>query len=411
MIKTIARMFLLVAIAMILAHYLPAFYDLLAAQRFRAPSFQYSQVERAIIATRQTPDGPEYVNLTTGQTYTREQYQAILPLNNHAILMRQQRMPTEIDGVQLTRSAILLNRSDLRLTPRDFQEQIVALRPLLEAEDIELNLVMPADFVRIGDGFQFLNAASNAVDRQRTEAFQGALTAAGFRFPVLAFANNPTTRKGFDDGMLLVDDQGHWFRIRREFDQPVVQQLEIDLQPRLIQLREQANREIRGMVVTTDYRIHLLIGESFRTVAVPLRHFDPATTRLSLRGNLLDLQFIAHHETWIEYVVLNRDFEEIAYHSEPLLARNERPGQTLKQFLFPVTLAFKVPYQNFIGATFSFGNPWALLPGFLMATALLLLRRRCRWARHFDAPAIVVIVAFGWLGAVAALSVPQLKSS
>lgn len=197
MIKLIARMFLLVAIACVLAHYLPAFYDLMSAQRFRGPSFNYSQVERAIIVSRPVDDGFIYVNVVTGQTYTREEFQAILPLNNHALLMRQERMPAEIDGVALTRNAILLNRSDLRISPRDFQDQVVPLRPLLEAKDFELNLGMPADFVRPGKEFTFLNARANDLDAALTEAFTRALKEQGFVFPIRHFANNPTSRKTF----------------------------------------------------------------------------------------------------------------------------------------------------------------------------------------------------------------------
>ncbi|MCD8483279.1 MAG: DUF4857 domain-containing protein [Verrucomicrobia bacterium] len=263
MTRLLARIFLLLAVALLLAHYMPAFYDLLAAQRYRGPSFNYSQVERAIIATRPVEGGVIYVNIDSNQIYTREQYQEILPINNHALLMRQERMPTAIDGVALTRQAILLNRADLRVTPRDFQEQVVRMRPLLEAKDVELNLVMPPDFVRPGKQFTFLVPSGNSVDAALTQKFTDALLAAGFEFPVRHFANNPTTRKTFDDGMLLVDNRGQWFRLRREFGQPVIQPLDIGLSPLIIQVREQLNAEIRGLTVTEENELWLLVGPEF----------------------------------------------------------------------------------------------------------------------------------------------------
>lgn len=404
-----ARMFLLLAVASLLAHYLPAFYDLVSAQRFRGPGFNYSQVERAIIATRPVADGFLYVNVATGQTYSREEFQAILPLNNHALLMRQERMPASLDGVVLSRHAILSNRVDLRVSPRDFQDQVVRLRPLLEAEDFELNLGMPPDFVRPGARFTFLNAEANAIDIHLTDTFSLELEQQGFVFPVVHFANNPTSRKTFDDGMLLVDAEGQWYRIRREHDEPVVQKLAIDLDPIWLQVREQLNREIRAVVVDRDHSVWLLVGEGFKAIPIPLRRFDPQVTRLSLRGNLLDLQFSAVHGDSVEYLVLNRDFAEIAWHGEDLPPWYERPGQALRRALFPVSLSFKVPYQNFIGAYFAFGHPWAWLPGLFLAFLLFVLRSRFRWAAPFDAPALGVILVFGWIGVIAALCVPRLK--
>ncbi|MEI2421708.1 hypothetical protein V6O07_15640, partial [Arthrospira platensis SPKY2] len=78
--------------------------------------------------------------------------------------------------------------------------------------------------------------------------------------------------------------------------------------------------------------------------------------------------------------------------------------------LFPVSLNFRVPYQNFVGAYFSFGKPWAWLPGLLLAALFVFLRSRFRWAAGFDGPALAVIVIFGWIGALAALCVPRLKN-
>lgn len=63
---------------------------------------------------------------------------------------------------------------------------------------------------------------TNRVNEEKSERFTQVLSEKGFESPVRYVAGNPTTRKEYDEGYLLIDAGYRVFHVKRLRDRPFV---------------------------------------------------------------------------------------------------------------------------------------------------------------------------------------------
>lgn len=387
--KLAARLFLLFTGVLLLAHYLPAGYWLIADQRQRGPTVFYSCIKKDFLLFR-SEQGEVRRTDPAGKIYEREEFEQLLPLDNYLQLYKDGRMPKEIDGVAITPEKLRRERVNVRLKPEALDSPSVALTPFLEAESGRVRLDLPGDYMRLGNTIEFIDAKSNRLLAEKSAQFVKAFADAGFAFPVRLVGGNPSTLKPYDEGYFLVDATGGIFHLRQVKGAPVLRRVTdlvapaekeswAQLQPRYIHVQEQDNREVRALIVGANHAVHLVVGPDFRLAPLPLQQFDPATMQLTLRGDLLNRLVTVSSATDVEAVALNRNYELVKRYTETLAARRERPAGQLAAALFPFTLELESATSGFLGFHFARGNAvaWGLNLGWLALLAgWLLVRKR-----------------------------------
>jgi hypothetical protein len=408
--KTFVRTLLFGSGLLLLAHYLPSGYWLLAAKMQRAPLVYYSCTQTNFLFYRYTNQTVLRVD-TRGKIYEREEFEQVLPLDHWMQLLRDGKLPESIDGVALTSELLRRERMSFRIKPGMLDMPSVDLTPLLDAESGRVRLEMPDDFMRLGATVEFVNAQTNVVNRQKSAAFQQAFAKAGFVFPATVVGGNPSTMKPYDEGYYVADATGTTFHLRLLHGRPDVQRVADlaspedkskweALKPRYFHVQEQDNREIRCIIIDKGDNAWLAVGKKFRLVRIPLQHYNPSRMALTLRGDPIDRLISVTGDDSVEAVVLNRDYGEVARYAEPLVPRALTPAGKLAGAVFPFTLQLEDLSSGYLGLFPAWGGRMALVVNAILLIALLVwlgIRNQLRLARLPDMLAVALGGLYGVL--------------
>ena len=408
--RTAARIFLLLTGILLLAHYLPAGYWLIAARPQRPPFVFYSCVEQRFLLFR-SGNGEVRRTDPAGNIYEREDFERLLPLDNYQQLYKDGRMPREINGVAVTPEKLRRDRVNLRLKAVALDSPSVALYPLIESASGRVRLEMPGDVMRLSADLEFLDVKRNTILADKTARFRQAFTTAGFVFPATVVGGNPSTLKPYDEGYFITDATGGIFHLRQEQGEPVLVKISdvvpaderarwTALKPRHIHVQEQGNREIRALIVESNGPAYLVIGPDYRLVTLPLQNYDPSTMNLSVRGDMLNRLVTVSSDVYVEAVALNRDYSFADRYIETATPVRDRPAGRLARALFPFTLDFEDDNSGFLGFHIKSGShvAWWINSILLLAhAAWLLARKQLHLARWPDMAAVALGGVYGFL--------------
>lgn len=406
--KTFVRILLLASGVILLAHYLPAGYWLLAAKMHRPPMVYYSCTEKEFMFYRYTNQTVIRVD-TRGKTYEREEFERILPLDHWMQLLRDGKLPDSIEGVALTTEALRRERMNFRIKPAMLDSPLLNLTPLLDADTGRVRLEMPEDFMRLGSTIQFINAQTNVVEREKSALFQRAFTAAGFVFPATVLGGNPSTMKPYDEGYFVADATGATFHLRQLRGQPDIHRVASlasaedkpkweALKPRYFHVQEQDNREVHAIIIDKSNRAWFAVGKNYRLVQIPLQRYNPARMTLTMRGDLINRLVCVTGDDSVEAIVLNRDYGLVARYTEPLVPRALTSAGKLARAIFPFTLQFDDVSSGYLGVFPEYGSCAALwVNGGLLAALLVWLgsRKQLRLSRLPDILAVAIGGLYG----------------
>jgi hypothetical protein len=400
--KLTARITLLLTGLLLLAHYLPAGYWLVADKSQRAPFIFYSCVSNQFLFSR-VSNGELLRTDIHGKIYEREEFESLLPLDNYLQLYKDRRMPKEINGVAITPEKLRRDRLNLRFKPVLLDSPTVALYPLIESDSGRVRLEMPGDFMRLANGVEFIDVKSNAVIADKSAKFTAAFAAAKFVFPVKLVGGNPSTLKPYDEGYFLLDSQNAIFQLRQVRGEPELKRFAdlvapehkaqwAELKPRYLHVQEQDNHEVRFVIVEENGRTQVVIGPGYQIVTLPVQKYDPATMTLSLRGDMLNRLVVVSGENSVEAVVLDRNYQQVDRYSETLGARADRSAGKIAGALFPFTLDFESDNSGYLGFNLVSGTPAAL---WLNAVWLILAAGWFWWRKQNLNRRIPELVAVG----------------
>ena len=163
---------------------------------------------------------------------------------------------------------------------------------LLESLPKRVNLEDPDDAFRFTkDGIEFINMNTGKVKPKKSKLFTDALVKKGFAFPVHELDGNPDTRKEYDEGYLLIDNNRKMYQMKMTAGQPFVKKIDLTdetVVPKFIFVTEFRSRCLRGLmtdennvlyVITPNYEVKPLGGGI---------HYDPTQSNMMIMGNMLD---------------------------------------------------------------------------------------------------------------------------
>ena len=395
MTQTMARAALAALSIILSALYGPLLYDKLLGEDIETTHLLYSPVLDKFV-WKESARGHDHASAYAedhhagiiytdedGMHYSRQDFEKLLPFIYYKNMELWGLLPLEIGPHTFTKAQIKESRQVLELHAADMPGRRPSLNflPLLESNPGQARLVFPKDRFRLTPtGMEFVDADTNQVDHGLSQTFTQALKQAGFRFPAKQAASKPSILKPFDAGVLLVDQSGAVFQLKRVDGRPRVVRTPIAPGPgvRAIKVSENRRREFLGLLVDHDGRAYLIQDESFALIPLELPGYDPDSMNLKILLNPLYATAVYADQQDIHGVAMDREY------FQPLRSYTHRMAKAaptwrlrLRQLLFPFHLELKeAAPRGHVHFRAGLGG-WLSLLGMLASwRAYVLLRRR-----------------------------------
>lgn len=257
----------------------------------------------------------------SGVQYTQEQVDSLLPFFYMRQLMADERFPDTINGVGFTPREAQMAAFSFRSNPMDINVVKIPLYPLLESKSGRVDLVMPDDVFRGTDsGIEFIQSKTNTIDERKSRMFTDMMLKKGFAFPIRYISGNPTARKEYDEGYLLLDSNGKLFHLKQTVGRPYVRHIELpgDVKAKYLFITEFKDRKTLGFITDEDNRLYVLNNGSYDLVKTGVERFNPETDALSIFGNLFDWTVcVKRHDGSYYYALDAKDYSLIRSLSIP----------------------------------------------------------------------------------------------
>lgn len=324
-----------ITVALLLLWQLPWCYSFFAAEGVRSPFVLYSTVSGEFVSTIfSEAKGGVIRQSESGTLYSQEEIDSVLPFFYMRQLMADERFPDTIHGVGFTPREAQLANFSFRSNPMDINVVKIPLYPLLESKSGRVDLVMPDDVFRgTESGVEFIASKTNTIDEKKSRMFTEMMLKKGFVFPIRYISGNPTARKEYDEGYLLLDSEGKLFHLKQMVGRPYVRHIVLpaDVKAKYLFITEFKDRKTLGFVTDEENRFYILNSGTYDCVRTDV-FFNPATDVLSIFGNLFDWTVCVKNVDGLFYYALDaKDYSLIKSLTHP----NEAGGVEGLHFTSP----------------------------------------------------------------------------
>lgn len=363
--------------AILLAWGLPWLCDFLFSSPYRTPFTHYSCVAERFICLDYTGKDVVYRDFE-GNTYTEAEFDSMLPMFYYRQLLADGRLPDTIRGVAVTPQRIGRENFMFRTNPSDLNVRKPTLYPLLESMSGRVELQMPPDVFRIAPGIEFIDIASNSVVEEKSDRFARMMLEKGFTYPAARVSGNPTTRKEYDEGYLVVDARGELFHLKQTVGRPYLKHIALPEGVRAEEafITEFPSRCTYGFITDTQNRLYVVLAPGYEVREIPVPGFDPHTQGLSLIGDMFNWTFrITSAGSESYYAVNASDLSLADTHTYDF---PDDCWDAASEYVFPFRLSF-TDYDDKYVYLRAAGFSWkAIILNALLAAAFVLIRRRGR---------------------------------
>ncbi len=391
MIKTIKTGVIFLAAAL-LAWLLPWFFAFLTTQPSWRPFTLYSCIVHSFAHLDYDAEDNTIGRDAKGNIYTERQTDSIMPMFYFRQLAAEGRFPKEIEGIPVTPKDAERSEFIFRTSPQDVNRPRIGLYQLLESRPRRLDFESPSDVFRITEsGIEFVDMATNSLDKKKSERFTAALQKAGFRFPARVIAGNGTTRKEYDNGYFIVDDDYRVFHMKQICGWPMVLDTKISDSLRInhIFVTEFSDRRHFAFLTDEANRFYALDAEDYSLHQIPIGRFDATNDAMMIIGDMFYWTITLQRDNDERLVAVNARDYSLADTCIPQEEVNS--AEYYARYLFPTTLAFTSVKDAFVRPRLtSFSFPALLLGGILALIYALIHRRNLK--DHFWQIAGVLIL-------------------
>ena len=373
--------------------FLPKLYWMAFEKPVRKPFIQYSCINNEFMIQRTSEKKWED---TKGKQYSREEYEQMLPMMFFKQLLASGTMPDSIKGTALEMRAISREKSFFRLKANEIDAPKPGLYPLFESRSGRAQLELPDDFFRITWRIEFIDAATNKIQEEKSQMFSAALFHKGFSFPTKTISGLPTPRKSCDEGYLILDSKDQLFHLKMIKDKPFVKKVDVPegLKFRQISCVDFKNKDFYAYLFSDKNEIYILTQDDYQFIKWPIDEYDMSNCDLKIFGDLFNYMVIIEAEDHIKAIALTADYQLVEAFTEYWKTKEQLTEGKVFASLFPAQLSMASENSKFIRFYFtpSKGFDWVFLNILLMAFHFIWLsRRKVRLKNHLADLGIVAV--------------------
>ena len=370
-----SKLIVFTLVVFLLAWILPWSYYFITSRPQSYPFTLYSCITHSFASVDYQKEKLHYGD-SRGNTFTEAQFDSILPTFYYHRLVSGGRFPQEIEGVAITLADIKRENFIFRHSPADVNTTRPALYPLLETMPKRAELEMPDDVFRLHQRMEFIEMATNTIREDKSELFTQMLKKKNFHFPARFIAGNPTTRKEYDEGYFITDQNKRLFHLKQLCGRPYVKNIGISetIRPRYIFPTEYPGRRTYCLLTDTAHHLYALKRPDYQLYKLPLPSFNPEKENLIIIGDAFYWTIqVSGEEGRKLYAVNARDYTLADTLS---FAAPQAKASHIAGSLFPFQLSFTSYDDHWVYPRFSNWSARAFLLHVILAIAYWLIRRK-----------------------------------
>lgn len=344
--KRISYIVILVLSVVALSWLMPWLYNLAFSTPARDPFVGWSPViDRFVVSIIDENDNLDIFDIdpatgAAGRRWSREQRDSLMPEIYANQLSSKGLMPDSIKGIEMTPRNIRMNRWTFSSFPRNFNRDVPAVYPLMESMPARFDLEEPKVVLTMYGGVEITDIATNTIDSVKTQRFARMFAEKGFQFPARAAHANITTRKAYDNGYLIIDDDHNLYHLKMQVNRPSMAKIELPdgMIPTQVFVVENADKMLYGFVATENGDFYALTRDNYELIRLPGIKFNPYTDRLTILKGLFSWVIKKENEEGLQWVALNAD--NLSFLDEYRYIPHPTTSETVAGYLFPLTTSF-----------------------------------------------------------------------
>lgn len=396
--KNISRYILVIIAIISLFVALPGLYWLAFEKPSRAPFVMYSCIENDFMIV---DDGVRKDN--KGNEYTLDEFEQKLPLLNMRQLLVSGTMPDSINGFVMDPHEVNAHRSFYRYKPANMMAPKPELYPLFESESGRAQLEMPKDFFRIKLRMEFVDAATNLVNEEKTRMFTAVLQKRGFLFPAKMIEGIPTTRKSCDEGYFVVDSNDKLYHLKMIEGKPFVKNVDLpeDFSFKYIGCVDFSDKKYYNYIFTQENDLYTLTQDEYKLVKWPVKNLSPEDQEIRIYGDFFNYNVISVGENSITVITLDKEYNKVDEYNQSWLKRSETQQGKIFGYIFPAEISLDYKYSSFKDFYFSrsAGFNWIILNMILLILHFIIIKKRKAVLKNhlIDLALILVTGIYGFI--------------
>lgn len=396
--KTISKVFYYGIIIFLMAWMLPSLYNFFMARPLRSPSYMYSPVVKEFAHMEFGNGKTKYMD-GAGREYTQQQFDSILPVHYWHVLNSRNQAPDSLNGYALNRMSLAMGMANGGGRPEHLHSPSLGVKEIMDAKPYRLALQDPDQVFRFTeDEMQIISKRGNKLDTLKSRLFTEALNEAGVQWPIRRSSGNPTSRKSFDFGYILLDSNREVYHMVQYDGKPVVKKTSVtpDMNIKLLRIKEPMSKAYLGFLISEEGHLSMLKADySVQPLGVTC---DLEVNSFWMMGNLLTWTFEVSDDKGYTLYAMDAHTYEILK-----TERHEYPAQAFKEYrkwLFPVMINFEHEKDKYIYPQFNEWSAKALILNVLLAIILIFVQRKRKDVNYWLVGTTAVTGLFGFIPAL-----------
>ena len=384
--KTHYILFFLLSAA-VLSWVLPWLYSLCFSERDREPFVSYSPLVDRFIVTdfNAVSDNDEPVifevdpvTQVPGRHFTMDQRDSLLPEIFVGQLSAKGMLPDSIKGVEITMRDIRMNSWIFTSWPRDLNRSVPTVYPLMESMPARFKFEDPEVVLTMDDGVEIIDIEQNALDDVKTSRFARMFADKGFSFPSKEASGNVTTRKAYDNGYLIIDNDNKVYHLKMQVGRPSMARITLSdtIEPRHVFVMENADRLHYGLLSDQNGNLYTINhDETYSVDKLSGVKFNPETDRLTIMRNLFSWCVKVKSGDSSKWIALSPDdFSILAVYD---FTNPTAMSREVEKWIFPFTTTFTKADDKYVYPRIENWSWQAMLLNVILAVIVIFTARGC----------------------------------
>ena len=392
--KKFSKIFFYLTAVVLLSWLLPWLLQFAASKPGNDPFTLYSCVTKRFAYIQSSKDNGVKRYDANGTEYTVAQFDSILPTFYYRQLFSKDRLPDTINGKEVTPKIIAHGNFTFKQSARDVNVTKPALNMIMESMPDRIDLENPIEAFRTTDRITFIDMRDNTVNEKKSALFDKVMKQKGFEFPVRTLSGNPTNRKEYDEGYMLLDGKGGLYHFKQLRGRPYVRRVDLPDSVRIadIFITEFSNRRSYAFLSDEAHNFYVLTNPGYELKQLPVGHFDPRSENIMIVADLFNWTVSISGEEGTRYYAVDADDYSLCDTLTYPAAEGVR--QRVAEWLFPFDLSFTSYDDQYVYPRLGRFSACALLLNVLLAVVYLIVRRRHLRRAWLPAAGIVLLGLF-----------------
>lgn len=329
---------------------------------------------------------------TRGNRYSEAQMDSILPMFYYRQLAAEGRFPSHIEGEAVTVRDAERSGFIFRTSPSDLNRPGIGLYQILESMPRRVDFDSPTDVFRTtAEGIEFVDMETNTLDAEKSARFTEMMLRKGFRFPARMVAGNPTPKKEYDNGSMLVDSEGALFHMKQMRGRPFFRAVDLPegMEVAHIFVTEYSDRRHLAFISDTEGRFYAMSADDYALHEIAVGGFDPTKDAMMIIGDRFYWTVTIESGPTERILAVNsRDYsivDTLESVSEP------SHWEEAVRYVYPFELTFTSLDDAFVRPRIAEFSPAAFIFGAVLAALYAALRRRSLRGRAWQIAGVVLL--------------------